>query len=471
MIEELHKRLLDGKDIVEESIEKAHKYQKEYNSFVTIIDNPSKKTVNENILSGIPYAAKDNLSTKDITTTGSSNILKNYIPFFNATAISKLNDSVLIGKTVLDELAMGGTGTTGHTGVVKNPWNKERIIGGSSSGSASCVALGIVPFALGSDTGDSIRKPAIYSGIVGFKPTYGLISRYGLFPFACSLDHVGTLTRSVKDAAIVVDAIKGKDEKDLTSIESNYKLTDKITGDIKNKKLFYIKEIIEIEDNDSEFIEIIKNYKENIQKLKNLGAIIEEISIDRNLLKALYPSYFIISCAEATSNNSNLTGISFGSRVEGENAKETIFNTRTKGFSELIKRRFIIGSFVLQKENQNRLYLNSCRIRRVIKDKFTLLFEKYDALILPGSGSVAPLIKTEILDKLSDKYLLLENHMIIANFGGFPSISIPTGFANEMPIGISITSGIRKDGELLNIAYTLENELKYKGQIAKGGNL
>ncbi|MEG0576914.1 MAG: amidase family protein, partial [Bacilli bacterium] len=269
MIEELHKRLLDGKDIVEESIEKAHKYQKEYNSFVTIIDNPSKKTVNENILSGIPYAAKDNLSTKDITTTGSSNILKNYVPFFNATAISKLNDSVLIGKTVLDELAMGGTGTTGHTGVVKNPWNKERIIGGSSSGSASCVALGIVPFALGSDTGDSIRKPAIYSGIVGFKPTYGLISRYGLFPFACSLDHVGTLTRSVKDAAIVVDAIKGKDEKDLTSIESNYKLTDKITGDIKNKKLFYIKEIIEIEDNDSEFIEIIKNYKENIQKLKN----------------------------------------------------------------------------------------------------------------------------------------------------------------------------------------------------------
>ena len=472
MIEEMIK---SNEDLVKKSIDKAKKYQEDYNSFVTIIDNPSNNK--DGMLKGIPYGIKDNFSTKGILSTASSNILKDYVPFFDATVYERLNNSgaVCIGKTVLDELAMGGSGTTGHTGAVKNPWDKNRLIGGSSAGSAASVALGIVPFAIGSDTGDSVRKPAIYGGIVGYKPTYGLISRYGLFPFACSLDHVGIFTRSVKDVSIVLDTIKGYDEKDMTSLKvETPSFYENINNDVKGKKLFYIKELLDInnykDDMDSELEEIFDNFKESIELCKSLGMEVTEVSIDKRLLEAVFPTYFAISCAEATSNNSNLTGIIFGPRGEGNSIEEIMFDARTKGFSELIKRRFVLGSYILQKENQEKLFLNAGRIRRLIVDKFTELFKEYDALILPGSGSVAPAFKSEDIDKLSDRYLLLENHMAIGNFGGFPSISIPSGFVNNMPIGLSITSGVLEDQKLLDIAYALESKMEYKGQIAKEDN-
>ena len=202
-----------SEELFNESRDKAIKYQKEYNSFVTILDK-KEELDSDSVIRGIPYALKDNISTKGILTTASSNILKDYIPLYDATVYKKLKEAgaVLVGKTVLDELAMGGTGTTGHTGIVRNPWDKTRMIGGSSAGSAAAVALGIVPFAIGSDTGDSIRKPAAYGGVVGYKPTYGRISRYGLFAFASSLDHVGVFTRRVKDTAYVMDIIKGHEE-------------------------------------------------------------------------------------------------------------------------------------------------------------------------------------------------------------------------------------------------------------------
>ena len=221
---------LDNKSVTSEELfaeakTKALKYQDAYNSFVTILEDYQNNGTKETILTGIPYALKDNFSTKAILTTASSNILKDYVPIYDATAYKKLKEAgaILVGKTVLDELAMGGTGTTGHTGIVRNPWNKDRQIGGSSAGSAASVALGIVPFALGSDTGDSIRKPAAFGGVVGFKPTYGRISRFGLFAFASSLDHVGCFTRSVKDAAYVTDILKGKDEHDMTSLNDDGK--------------------------------------------------------------------------------------------------------------------------------------------------------------------------------------------------------------------------------------------------------
>ena len=236
-------------ELFNESITKAKHYE-EYNSFVTILEE-KPQTIGDSILKDIPYALKDNISTKGILTTASSNILSNYVPIFDATVYKKLQKSgaVLMGKTTMDELAMGGTGTTAHTGKVLNPWDKERQIGGSSAGSASAVALGIVPFAIGSDTGDSIRKPASYGGIVGFKPTYGRISRYGLFPFASSLDHVGVLARNVKDCAIVTDIIKGHDNKDMTSLpDDNENYTSVLTNDVKGKKLFYVKEIVNPEN-------------------------------------------------------------------------------------------------------------------------------------------------------------------------------------------------------------------------------
>ena len=454
--------------LFEEAVNKAYKYQDVYNSFVTIMDKKDEVCSNS-ILSGIPYALKDNISTKGILTTASSNILKDYIPLYDATIYKKLKNSgaVLMGKTVLDELAMGGTGTTGHTGIVRNPWNKDRMIGGSSAGSAASVALGIVPFAIGSDTGDSIRKPAAYGGIVGYKPTYGRISRYGLFSFASSLDHVGVFARSVKDVSYVMDVVKGHDDKDMTSLpDEDVSYVSELDNDVSGKKLFYIKEAIEIDNGNNELKEIISNFKSVLEKCKELGMIVEEVSFDKELLEAIYPVYNVISCAEATSNNSNLTGIPFGNRVDGKNVNDIMMNTRTNGFSELIKRRFVIGSYVLQKENQERLFLNACRVRRLIVNRMNELFEKYDGLIMPTSGNIAPLFD-DASDKLSDEYLILGNHLVIGNFGGFPSISIPSGFVNDMPVSVNITGRAKEDSLVLNMANKVESLLGCKGMVAK----
>ena len=465
---ELDNKSFTGEELFNEARNKALKYQDEYNSFVTIMDK-KEEMESTSKLNGIPYALKDNISTKGILTTGSSNILKNYIPVYDATVYRKLRESgaVLVGKTVLDELAMGGTGTTGHTGVVKNPWNKNRLIGGSSAGSAACVALGIVPFSIGSDTGDSIRKPAAYGGVVGYKPTYGRVSRYGLFAFASSLDTVGVFARSVKDISYVMDVIKGHDDKDMTSLpDEDNVYSDNIDKDIKGKKLFYIKEALENGSGNEELSEILDNFYDTLNKARKLGFIIEEVSIDKELLEAIYPAYNVISCAEATSNNSNLTGISFGNRIDGSNINDIMMKTRTEGFSELIKRRFVIGSYVLQKENQDRLFLNACRVRRLIVDKINDLFKEYDGLIMPSAERVAPRFD-EASDRLSDDYLILGNHLVIGNFGGFPSISIPSGFVNEMPVSVNITGRAKEDVLVLNMANKLEEVLECKGQVSK----
>ena len=471
------RKLLDNKEITIEDLfnnsrELAIKLNGDYNNFVTILDKLEHSSNKNSLLNGIPYALKDNFSTKDILTTASSNILKDYIPVYNSTVYQKLIDAgcVLVGKTTLDELAMGGTGTTCHTGVVRNIWDKKRMVGGSSSGSANAVASGIVPFALGSDTGDSVRKPASYVGVIGFKPTYGRISRYGLFAFASSLDHVGIFARNVKDVAIITDVLKGKDTNDMTSLEDdNINYLDNLDNEIKGRKLFYIKEVINIKTNNKETDEIIKNFKENIDKLRELGFIIEEVSIDKKLLEAVYPTYNIISCAEATSNNANLTGILYGPRSCKDNINDMIFDARTKGFSELIKRRFVIGSYVLQKENQEKLFLNACRVRRIIVDKINDLFKKYDGYILPACGTVAPLLE-DASDKLTEEYLILENHLQIGNFGGFPSITIPCGYVNNMPISINLTGRAKEDSLVLNMAYHISNKLGNHDIIARRDN-
>ena len=454
----------------------AHEYQNMYNSFVTIIDEPIIEKHDQTIVTDIPYALKDNISTSGIKTTASSNILKNYIPVYDATVYKKLKSAgaVLLGKTVLDELAMGGTGTTGHTGITRNPWDPQRIIGGSSAGSAAAVALGIVPFAIGSDTGDSVRKPAAFGGVVGFKPTYGRISRYGLFAFTSSMDHIGIFTRNVKDSAYITDILKGHDEYDMTSlIDDQVNYIDHLSDDIKGRKLFYFKDVCDINNYDvktPELQQTLDNFKVTVEKCKKLGFIVEGISFDKKLLNALYPTYMTISCAEATSNNANLTGIAFGERGIGQNPTDIIFDARTKGFSELIKRRFILGSYILQRENQERLFLNAGRIRHIVVDKMNKLFENYDGLIMPSSGGIAPMIGSKT-DQLSDSYLILENHLVIANFGGYPSISIPSGFIDNMPIGINITGRNFDDALVLNMAHYIERELGFKNIIASGGDL
>ena len=468
--EKLNNGSVTSEELFNNSVGMAKKYQDEYNSFVTIIENYEKVDIDSKI-SGIPYALKDNVSTKGILTTGSSNILANYVPVYDATIYKKLKDAgaVLVGKTVLDELAIGGTGTTGHTGIVRNPWDRNRQIGGSSAGSAAAVALGIVPFAIGSDTGDSIRKPAAYGGVVGFKPTYGRISRYGLFAFASSLDHLGVFARNVKDAAIVTDIVKGHDERDMTSLPDDDREYSKLMdNDVKGRKLFYIKEALENNDNDPEMVKIIDNFKEVIEKCKKLGIEVCEESIDKELLRAMYPTYKAISCAEVTSNDANLTGIHFGVRGEGNTPDEIIKDARTKGFSELIKRRFVLGSYILQRENQEKLFLNACRVRRMIVDRVNELFEKYDGIIMPAAEGIAPKFDDKV-DMLSDKYLILGNHMVIGNFGGYPSITIPSGFVDNMPVGINITGRVMEDDVVLNIANKLEGSMEYANKTAKEG--
>ena len=478
-IEEIHEALINKevtvKELIKESLERSHKLQEKCNAFVTILDDVKEVEVTDNLLSGIPYGIKDNYSTKGILSTGSSNTLKDYVPFFTATAIEKLESAgaVAVNKTVMDEFGMGGTGTTGHTGIVKNPWDQSRMCAGSSAGSACAVAAGVYPYATGSDTGDSIRKPAAYCGIVGYKPTYGLISRYGLFPFASSLDHCGVLTRNVKDAAIVTDTMKGIDKNDMTSWDSsNIELTKSLTGEVKGKKLCYIKEICNIENypNASEELkEHLSNFKKALEKCKELGMEVEEVSVNQTLLNAIASTYVVISCAEATSNMSNLTGIIFGPRAEANNHVEMMKKYRTEGFSPLIKRRFVIGSYVLQAHNKNRYFFNAQRVRRLLVDAWKELFKTYDAVILPvGSGPAKHLDNSKNI--LDENTAVLEEHLQVGNFGGFPSITIPDGFINDMPVALNITGNCYDDANVLNIAYALENTMEYKNQVAKEGN-
>ena len=475
-IKEIHEALVSGKvtsgKLVEEALRKSHEVEDKYNAFVTILDDAEAKEVSESLVSGIPFGVKDNYSTKDVLSTGSSNTLKNYVPFYTATVVQRLMDAgaIMVNKTALDEFGMGGTGTTPHTGAVLNPWDQTRMCAGSSAGSACAVASGVYPFALGSDTGDSIRKPAAYCGIVGYKPTYGMLSRYGLFPFASSLDHCGILTRSVEDAAIVTDIMKGIDDHDMTSWDSSHiHLQEALTGDIEGKKLFYIKEICDIHNypNASETLkEHLNNFFKTLELLKTKGVTVEEVSIDSKLLNAIASVYVVISCAEATSNMSNLTGIIFGPRSNKTDVFEMMKEHRTLGFSPLIKRRFIIGSYVLQKENQERYFKNAQRVRRLIVDKMKELFRKYDALILPVSSGPAKKLD-EDKDVIDAGTNVLEEHLQIGNFGGFPSITIPNGFIETLPVGINITGNCYDDENVLNIAYTLESLMPYRGQIAK----
>lgn len=469
--EELKKKRVTSAELVQESLKKSHELQSECNAFVTIMDDTKGKDVTDDYLSGIPYGIKDNLSTKGILSTGSSNTLKDYVPFFTATCVSNLekHGAVAVNKTVLDEFGMGGTGTTGHTGAVLNPWDKTRMCAGSSAGSACAVAAGVYPYALGSDTGDSIRKPAAYCGIVGYKPTYGMISRYGLFAFASSLDTIGVLSRSVEDAAIVVDAMKGKDDADMTSWDSkDVHLFESLGKEVKGKKLCYIKEICdpqEFEDDNPELKAHLANFETVLNKVKELGIDIDCISVDRNLLKIVKSAYDVISSAEATSNMSNLTGIVFGPRSEGEDYVSMMKNYRTKNFSPLIKRRFIIGSYVLQAENKDRYFFNAQRARRLIVDKWNEIFKKYDGVILPvGSGPAKYLDEAKNTNKYN---VVLKEHLIIGNFGGFPSITIPDGFIDGLPVGVNITGKCYDDANILNIAQAIENTLGFKGQTRK----
>ena len=298
-----------------------------------------------------------------------------------------------------------------------------------------------------------------------------MISRYGLFAFASSLDTCGALTRNVEDAAIVVDGMKGIDKYDMTTWDSSdIHLYDNLNKDIKGKKLFYLEDICDINSYTHKTPELTRHlsiFHETLDKLRSLGAIVEGVKIDRTLLNAISSTYVVLSCAEATSNMSNLTGFIFGPRGEGNTYQEQMKDHRTKGFSPLIKRRFIIGSYVLQSENQDRYFKNAQRVRRLIVDKFKELFASYDAFIMPVGSGVAKKFESD-KDVLDESELdVLEEHLQIGNFGGFPSITIPDGLIDGLPVGVNITGNCYDDQNVINIAYALESVMEYKNMTAK----
>lgn len=422
-------------------------------AFASTLEEPEV----DNLFWGIPVVLKDNISTKGLLTTGSSEILKDYIPVFDATIVKKLKEAkaVIIAKSTLDELAMGGTGTTGHLGVTFNPYDPSHthIIGGSSCGSAVAVADAIVPMAVGSDTGDSVRKPASYGGLVGFKPTWGRISRYGIFPFAPSMDHVAYFTRSVEDAAITLNLLAGHDYNDATSSFKDVEDYCSLIGkDIKGKKIAVIDDIV----NTITSKEIVSKFNESLSWLEAKGAIIEHISFGKSLLESILPTYMVISCAEATSNNANLDGIKFGPRYGGSTYEEVMINARTKGFSELIKRRFVIGSYVLMKQNQDKLFLKAQRNRHKIVDRLNEILSECDVIYLPATPTIAPEINAST-NRLSSEHLIADNHLALGNFAGLPSITVPLGFFEGMPFGANIMGKAFFEAEVLQIAKQLED--------------
>ena len=477
-IEELHQKLvnheIDVKEYYQELFEEVDFQQKRLNAFVTVTKDEALKNienldVKENeILKGIPGVFKDNYNTKGIKTTASSKMLEDYVPVYNATVVDKLYGAgiSLIGKSSMDELAMGGTNKSALTGPVFNPWDSSRIAGGSSGGSAALVGSGVVPFALGSDTGDSIRKPAGFCGVVGFKPTWGRISRFGVIPYASSLDHVGAFTRNVRDMAIVTEALAGRDDRDMTS--SNLPVPhylENLTSDIKGMKIAVLTTVSdEIRNKD-----IKENFEHVIATLKGLGAEVGEVTIPQYLARAILPTYTIIANSEATSNHSCLDGIKYGDRQPGSSTDEVMINSRTDGFGAHIKRRFILGNLALATENQERMFRKAQRVRRLIVEELNKIYSEYDIILTPNSGSVAPKLDEANDDRLSDEYIILENHLALGNFAGTPSISIPSGFSDKMPIAVNLMGRVFEEQTVLNAAYALEQALGFANQYSREG--
>lgn len=444
---------LDNHDSALNCYEKVKKAHEKLNCVVTPV-KPEKE--------GIAIALKDNVSTKGILTTASCKILDNYVPVYNATIVDKLeaNGFVTVCKASMDELAMGGTNLTALTGPVKNPYDLTRISGGSSGGSAVLVASGALSCAIGSDTGDSIRKPASFCGVVGVKPTYGRISRYGIIPYASSLDHVGYFTTCIDDAAKMLEVLAGRDDKDMTSsCLPVLKYTELLNGDVKGKKVLIFKNVVDAISNN----EVKELFNKVIANLKEDGAIIKEVSFDETLLRAILPTYYIIANAEATANHSNLDGINFGERVDGKSIEEIMINSRSAGFGPWIKKRFIIGSYALFEENQERILKKAHKIRRLIVDEIMRELKEADILIAPAAPGVAPKIEGTSTDELSEEYLVADNHMVIGNFGGLPSLTLPMGFVDKLPVGVNLTANPFKEDVLFNVAKAIENKTGLMG--------
>lgn len=464
-------RSMEVRKRVIEAIEKAKRTQPQLNAVVTFVDVEDQlrqlETMDPTLpLYGIPVVLKDNVNTKGILTTASSRILSNYVPVYDAAIVDKLKaaGAIIIAKASMDELGMGGTNLSAYTGPVHNPYDLTRISGGSSGGSAVLCAAGISPLTIGTDTGDSVRKPAAYNGVIGVKPTYGRISRYGIIPYASSLDHVGYFTTAVSDAARALRVLAGRDDRDMTSsYEPVPDYEAALNSDLHGKRIAVIDNVQDAITNE----EILNNFTELLNKLEARGAVIDHVHLSDELLSVILPTYYIIANAEATANHANLDGIRFGVREAGDSVEEVMINSRTKGFSSHIRKRFVIGSYSLFVENQDKLFRKAQKVRRLIVNEVKNVLDRYDVTIACATADIAPHPQDSVEMGLSDTYLIAENHMILANFSGYPSITLPSGQVSKMPIGVNMMAKPFDEQTMFDIALAIEEETGWKGKTAE----
>ena len=473
LMEKLGNNELTSEEITKAYVDRINDKEKDVNAFVTTLcdealekakkmDEKRKSGDIKSNLAGIPIGIKDNLCTKGVKTTCSSRMLEDFIAPYDATVVEKLNNEDLIdlGKLNMDEFAMGASTEYSYFKKTSNPWNLKRVPGGSSGGSAAAVAAELVPWALGSDTGGSIRQPASFCGVVGLKPTYGLVSRYGLVAFASSLDQIGPITKDVTDAAILLNLIAGHDERDTTSYDMPKKdYTKALKGDVKGLKIGIPKEYFGEGINE----EVKEKLEEAIETYKKLGAEVEEISLD--IAKYALATYYIIACAEASSNLGRFDGIRYGHRAENfSNLKELYRNSRSEGFGAEVKRRIILGTYVLSSGYYDAYYKKAQQVRTLVKREFDKAFEKYDVLLTPTSPTVAFEMGTRSNNPL--EMYLADICTVSVNIAGLPGISIPCGVNSEnMPIGMQLIGNKFEEEKILNAAYAFEKEYRFRDKF------
>ena len=467
LMDKLDKKEITSEEITKSYLSRIEEKEKDVQAFVTKtgekaleqakkIDEKIKKEGKRAKLEGIPIGLKDNMCTKGIKTTCSSKMLENFVSPYDGTVVKKVEDEGMIslGKLNMDEFAMGGSTEYSYFHKTHNPWNLNKVPGGSSGGSAAAVAANMVPWALGSDTGGSIRQPSSLCGVVGLKPTYGLVSRYGLVAFASSLDQIGPITKDVEDNAILLNAITGYDPKDSTSMNIEKKdYTKSLIKDVKGLKIGMPKEFLG-EGINSE----VKNaILDTAKKYEKLGATVEECSLD--IGKEALAVYYIIACAEASSNLGRFDGIRYGYRSEKfDNLREIYINSRTEGFGAEVKRRIMLGTYVLSSGYYDAYYKKAQKVRTVIRNEYQKLFEKYDIILTPtvafniGEKSNNPL-----------EMYLADICTVPVNIAGLPGISLPVSVDREgMPIGVQLISKHFDEETIYRAAYTLEQEVKFR---------
>lgn len=468
LVDKIKKKEISSKEVTAAYVDRSQK-SKKLNTYVTEdfeialkkADNFDKNPNYEKKLPGIPIAVKDLFCTKNLRTTAGSKILGNFIPTYESTVTENLWNagSILLGKLNCDEFAMGSSNETSFFGNVQNPVGENLVPGGSSGGSASALAAKLTPTTIGTDTGGSIRQPASFTGTVGLKPTYGSCSRYGIVAFASSLDQAGPMTRDVKDCSLLLEVMSSYDRKDSTSVDfkrGNY--LKELNNSIKGKKIGIPKEY-RVEGMPKEIEDI---WQKGINIIKEAGAEIVNISLPNT--KYALPAYYIVAPAEASSNLARYDGVKYGFRSKGENLIDMYEKTRSEGFGNEVKRRIMIGTYVLSSGYYDAYYLKAQKVRKLIKNDFDEIYKKVDAILTPSTPSSA----FKIGEKTNDPVSMYLNDIFTVpiNLAGLPAISIPAGLDSKgYPLGLQIIGKAFEEQNILNIAYSIENEINFKNKI------